>query len=225
MLTKTILAMTLFATLALAMITVLPSSFAAEELVMNGGFETGYFVGWNAPCQVSPYFGSCAIVPPNFQAPYGPWYGSSYEIVNVQPRSGRYSARIGTTVYTMGTGSTALLSQNVIVPARSKATITFWYKVEKGAKLEFVLRDANGSGITQRTFGESFGWTLFKYELGGEYAGKTVSLVFQGTAFSEPDQRYVLICDDNGCYLALETYKQSYYAFLDDVSVVAESVL
>ena len=223
--TKTILTLTLLATLALAMITALPSSFAAEDLIVNGGFETGNFLGWNAPCQVSPYFGSCAIVPPNFQAPYVPNYHSSYEIVNVQPRSGRYSARIGTTVYTMGTGSTGLLTQDVTVPARSKATITFWYKVEKGARLEFVLRDANGSRITQRTSGESFGWTLFKYELGGEYAGKTVSLVFQGTAFSEPDQQYVLVCDvEGGCYLTIETYKQSYYAYLDGVSVVAQSV-
>jgi hypothetical protein len=224
MLTKTILAMTLFATLALPMIAVLPSSFGAEDLVMNGGFETGYFVGWNAPCQVSPYFGSCAIVPPNFQAPYGPRYDSSYEIVNVQPRSGRYSARIGTTVYTMGTGSTGLLSQNVVVPAKSKATITFWYKVEKGAKLTFVLRDVNGSDIAQKTFGESFGWTLFKHELGGEYAGKTISLIFQGTAFSEPSQRYEAVYLENTIWFVLVDFKQSYYTYLDDVSVIAEPV-
>ncbi len=219
---KTKLALALFVAMTLAAATGLPHAFAAEELIVNGGFETGNFKGWDAPCQVAPYFGSCAVVSPSVQAPYGYRYEFQYDTPTAQPHSGNYSARIGTTAYSLGIGGTGSLSQNVTVPAKSRATVTFWYRVEKGAKLELILKGADGSVIRQRTFEESPGWTLFKHELGAEYAGKTVSLVFQGTAYSENSQRYETVNLGDSAYTALVTFKQSYYTYIDLVSVVAE---
>jgi len=181
---------------------------ASEDLIVNGGFEIGNFVGWNAPCQATPYVGTCMVVSSNIG----------------QAHTGNYSAEIGTTTYSMGVGTTGYLSQNITVPARSKATLSFWYRVDKGAKLRFYLQDAAGYKIQESTFGETPTWTQFRYEISPQYGGKSIILVLEGTAFSDLQSRYEEVnFSSDGGYRALVTFKQSYYPYIDDVSVIIEA--
>ena len=173
----------------------IPSALASEDLIVNGGFETGNFKGWDADatCKVRPHSVS----------------GQYYEPAH----TGKYSARIGTE------NVKGSLSQTITIPEKSKADVSFWYRVEKGSSLDFYLRGADGSTIQRWGFEQESAWTLFKCEIGPQYAGKSIALVFEGKGFLELTYELVWVWDPNQGWIQLRQEVRHYYwPYIDDVS-------
>jgi len=165
---------------------------------VNGGFETGDFKGWDADA-------TCKVRPHSVKE-------QSYEPAH----AGKYSARIGTE------NVKGSLSQTITIPEKSKAFVSFWYRVEKGSSLAFYLRETDGASIQNWAFREESAWTPFNYEIGPQYGGKSIVLVFEGKGFSEWKTEPVWVLTDQGWILLYEQVKHSYWPYVDDVSVIHE---
>jgi len=178
----------------------IPRGFASEDLIVNGGFETGSFEGWTADrtCQVRPH-----------EYPASPTH------------RGNYSASIGTVNPNIKTKGS--LSQTIKIPEDSRAAVSFWYRVEKGSSLDFYLRDGGGSMIQNWTFQEKTGWTPFVYELSPRHAGKSIVLVFEGRGFMEMVWVPRLFLTERGLEERYVPVRVNYYPYIDDVSVIPQS--
>ena len=170
-----------------------------QELVTNGGFEMG-MQGWT---------------PVNAFAVTSTQQGY-YDATTHPPHSGQYSAQVGS-VYQPGT-----LSQTVTIPSKSKARFTAWYRLEQGASITILLKASDGSTI-QNWAGSGSGWTTVSYDLNPSYAGQSITIEFdgQGNAVIQP---YVGICGYGRFGFPFYCTCQSesdYFAFVDDVSVIA----
>ena len=176
----------------------IPQAFASQDLIVNGGFETADFKGWGADA-------TCKVRPHSVKE-------GSYEPAH----EGRYSARIGTE------NVKGSLSQTITIPEKSKAFVSFWYRVEKGSSLTFYLRETDGASIQSWAFREESAWTLFNYEIGPQYGGESIVLVFEGKGFSEWKSEPVWVLTDQGWILLYRQVKHSYWPYVDDVSVIHE---
>lgn len=168
-----------------------PNVLALDELVVNGGFESGEFGGWNADA-------TCQIIP----------------MYRLKPHEGWYSVRIG------AESRPGTLSQTFVIPDKSTANLSFAYRLDEGATLDVRLYLMNGTTIRHWNLTEKTDWRLLKHSIGSEYAGKSVVLTFKGRVFteerwipvdSEPTSRPEMI----GYILV----RINYWAFVDSVSV------
>ncbi len=184
-----------FLMLALAAISfsqILPNGLASEELVVNGGFESGEFNGWDSDA-------TCQIIPMYRLKPHGGWYSA---------RIGAES-RIGT------------LSQTVTIPDKSRANFSFAYKLDEGAVLDVYLSEVNGSTIQHWSLGEETDWRLLKYSIDPRYAGRQILLTFKGKVFTEerlvPTD---LVTPSGEEIIVYMPVKINYWIYIDSVSVV-----
>jgi hypothetical protein len=170
-----------------------------QELVTNGGFENG-MAGWKA-ISAHPVTGQQQDV---------------YDVSNHPPHSGQYSAQVGA-VNQPGT-----LSQTVTIPLKSEAKFSAWYRLDQGTSLTIILKNSDGS-IIQQWAGSGSEWTQVTYDLGPSYAGKSVTIEFDGQANSV-SQSTTGLCGFTRFgfpYYCLYQAESDYYAFVDDVSMVA----
>ena len=194
-----LLCLLMFAVLSLAISHHIPRALASGDLIVNGGFETGDFKGWDADA-------TCKVRPHSVKE-------QSYEPAH----AGKYSARIGTE------NVKGSLSQTITIPEKSKAIISFWYRVEKGSTLDFYLRKADGSTIQRWGFQEESAWTRFNCEIDPQYAGKSIVLVFEGKGFLERTSEVVWVWDPSVGWIQLvRQVVHNYWPYIDDVSAVPE---
>lgn len=202
--THRLLAVLLLPALLLA---IFPISWASEELVKNGGFETADFTGWTAAnSSVQPSKGS--------QNPK-------------TAHSGEYSARIGTETVE------GRLSQSVSIPAKSIAKFTTWYRAEKGSKLGIFLKKSDGTTIAQWSARDNASWTSLTYDLDLSYAGQSVTIEFAGIGRQEIENETHKECDvgpqkpgftlggtnTRKCHMVTEVVDvHHYWPYVDDVS-------
>jgi len=184
----------------------LPVSHASEELVKNGGFETGDFTGWTA---------TNSIVLTNSTV------GTYHETAH----SGKYSARIGTE------NVVGRIAQTVSIPPKSSGKFTAWYRVETGSSLTVSLKKSDGSVIKQWSMTSANSWTSLTYDLDVSYAGQSVTIEFVGLGHRETKTTtiYEYRCDPitNTCYSYPVEYEShnSYWPYVDDVSLTYEVVV
>ena len=173
-------------------------STQSQELITNGGFEAG-LQGWRAV---------------NAQAVTSTQQGL-YDASTHTPHSGQYSVQVGSA------NQPGTLSQTVTIPSKSRVKFTAWYRLEQGASMRILLKGADGSTIQQWT-GSGSGWTLVTYDLGPSFAGQTVTVEFDG-------QGNALVQGATGLcgyrfgmpFYCLYQAETDYFAFVDDVSMVA----
>jgi hypothetical protein len=184
----------------------MPVSHASEELVKNGGFETGDFTGWTAT---------------NSKVLASSTTGTYHETVH----SGKYSARIG------AESIQGRIDQTVSIPPKSSAKFTAWYLVEEGSSLTFSLKKSDGSVIQQWSFTSVNSWTSLTYDLDVSYAGQSVTIEFVGVGYrgTKTTTIYEYRCDPvtNACYSYPVEYEShnDYWPYVDDVSLTYEVVV
>jgi len=166
----------------------------AIELIQNPGFETGDFSNWSADS-------NCFVR-----------RGSYYK----QAHSGEYCARVGTDQ------SSGTLSQTCKIPAKSAATLSFWYSVEKGSTLEArLVKSKDGSLIKPWSLtGEA--WKIAKLDLDLSLANEEVTIEFTGTGHVEEVR--IPVYDPVLKIYYYYTRYYYYYAYVDDVSLVSRVV-
>ena len=180
----------------------LPFSLASEDLVKNGGFETGDFAGWTAT--------NSKVRPHSTEEP---------------AHSGKYSARIGTETIE------GRIAQTVSIPLKSSAKFTAWYRVEKGSSLTVSLKKSDGSAIQQWAATGESSWTSVTYDLDVSYAGQSVTIEFVGVGHRETTSTttYEYYCDPitKMCYSLPVVYQSynNYWPYVDDVSLTYEVVV
>nr|MDO8099458.1 hypothetical protein [Candidatus Njordarchaeota archaeon] len=163
------------------------------ELIKNGRFETGDFSGWDADSNCAPIYRSTG-----------------------SPHSGDYCARVGTA------RSSGTLSQKCRIPAKSAATLSFWYNVEKGCSLEArLIRFKDGSVIGSWTLAGT-PWKSKRHELDPNLANEDVTVELTGTGYVE-EVRVPVYDPVLKIYYYYYTYYY-YYAYVDDVSLTAKVV-
>jgi hypothetical protein len=194
-----------------------PVSYADEELVKNGGFETGHLSDWIT---------DAAVVRRSVDTAKQ-WEPS---------HSGEYSARIGKS----GTVVEVHMSQAVLIPSKSTANFTAWYRVDKGASLIIFLKASDGSIIASWRVASTVSlrdepWRSITYDLDLSFAGQSIAIEFVGQGDvscskqshgqqSQPSQEG---CPSGTlCFEETKRHKQSYtqtcyyaYPYVDDVSV------
>ncbi|MEM3381897.1 MAG: hypothetical protein QXQ11_07070 [Candidatus Bathyarchaeia archaeon] len=174
----------------------IPEVFSSEELISNGGFETGDLSGWNvnATCEVRSY-------------------------VYLRPHMGKYSLRLGVEE---GEG---VLSQTIMVPEGSKANFSFAYKLDEGATLDVYLRDASRSAVQHWSLREETDWKLLKFEVDTQLVGKPLTIIFVGKVFTEKRLEAVEVTSPTGQTSIIYTWSiYNYWPYIDSVSVVFEKV-
>ncbi len=139
--------------LMLCCLTLFHSSIAytLEDLVKNGGFETGDFAHWT---------GAEIKVVPNAD-------GSP-------AHSGEYSARIGSE------SSDGQVSQVISIPSKCTGKFTAWYRLEERTRLIILLKSNEGSVIQQWSMTDGESWTPVTYNLDPSYVGGSISIEFVG---------------------------------------------
>lgn len=171
----------------------------SQELILNGGFETGNFDGWAADrtCEAKEN-----------EYPASPTH------------KGGYSARVGTANPNIGSSS---LSQSILIPEKSKGIVTFWYRIGPKSKLDFLLKTEDGSIIEHWTFDEYPSWKYFSYEISPIYSGKLLTLVFEGRGFMEWVKEPTPTLTEKGWEMVMQPKRKNYYPYIDDVSVIVQS--
>jgi len=179
---------------------------ASQELVQNGGFEDD-FSGWT-------HTNAFAVTS----------QGGGYDALSHPAHSGTHSAKVGTVT------NPGMISQSVTIPPKSSAKFVAWYRVEKGSSLTISLKTADGSLINQWAFSATVGvpvWTQVAYEVDVTYAGQSVTIEFDGAGYRETtsETTFEYYCDpvSGECYsfpVQFQNYND-YYAFVDDISMVA----
>ena len=106
------------------------SAVAAEELLVNGDFETGNFNGWTATST-----GGSQLTPWTVSPAYGGYFFNSH------PFSGNYDALNG---FDGMAGLQYQLYQNVAIPADSTSAVLTTH--------DRIVYSANGTGTQNRTF-------------------------------------------------------------------------
>jgi len=131
--------------------------------------------------------------------------------------SGQYVARLGNEY--LG----ATISQEILVPEKSRATVRFWYALQKGTSIAFSLRETNGSIIKSWKFEEPYEtWQQFSFELDPSYPSRSVVLVFDGKVWYDTVVPEYTTNERGEVILTYKKGMMPYYPFIDDVSVVAE---
>jgi hypothetical protein len=173
-------------------------STQSQELITNGGFEMG-MQGWNAV---------------NAQALTSTQQGL-YDASTHTPHSGQYSAQVGSA------NQPGTLSQTVTIPPKSKVKFTAWYRLEQGASIRILLKGPDGSTIQQWS-GSGSGWTPVTYDLGPSFAGQPVTVEFDGQGNAVVQSASGLCGYRFGLpFYCLYQAESDYFAFVDDVSMVA----
>jgi hypothetical protein len=171
---------------------------ANEELIINGGFESNSFNGWQTT-------GICKVRPHRIDAS---WYEPAH--------SGKYSARLGEAERWGG------ISQTVSIPEGSEAYISFWYRVEKGCILDVILK-TDGKEINSWRFTSETDWKEEVYHLDASYAGKSLTIDFKGKGYeiTEYIEIPVIISTDKGPVMVYVTkaIPKQYWPYVDDVSI------
>lgn len=177
----------------------LPAVAQGQELVKNGGFESG-MQGWKA-------VNAFAVT----QNQLGYYDASSHP-----PHSGQYSAEVGTATQ-VGT-----LDQTVTIPAKSKATFSAWFRIEQGASLTIALKASDGSRIHQWSESGSQQWSQVTYDVSAQFAGQQITVEFTGQG-NEQLTTVTYYCADayGNVYLCSGLSYADYFAFVDDVSMIA----
>ncbi|MEM2982983.1 MAG: hypothetical protein QXH17_07450 [Candidatus Bathyarchaeia archaeon] len=171
-----------------------PDVFSSDELISNGGFETGDLSGWNVTptCDVRSY-------------------------VYLRPHMGKYSLRLGVE------GGEGVLSQTIRIPERSKANFSFAYKLDEGAALDVYLRDASGSDVQHWSLREETDWKLLKFEVDAQLIGKPLTIIFVGKVFTEKRLEAVEVTSPTGQTSIIYTWSiYNYWPYIDSVSVIFE---
>jgi hypothetical protein len=175
---------------------IIPETLSYEDLVLNGGFETGDLSGWNVN-------GTCEV--------------RSY--VYLRPHMGKYSVRIG------AEGGEGILYQTIEIPEGSKANFSFAYKLDEGAALDVYLRDASGTSVQHWSLREKTDWKLLKFEIDTQSAGKPLTIVFVGKVFTEKRLEAVEVTSPTGRTSIIYTWSiYNYWPYIDSVSVVFKRV-
>jgi len=165
-----------------------------NELVVNGGFETGDFNGWSAD-------NNCAVI----------YIQASTDLTAHDSRS-KYSTRVGT-ARMAGT-----LAQTVRIPAKCAATLSFWCIVGQGCTLDGkVTRKKDGAVIASWSLAGA-AWKSKKQELDVSLANEEVTIEFTGTGYVE--EKVVRMFDPFSKMWFYQTYREYKYAYVDDVSLV-----
>ncbi|MEM2865410.1 MAG: hypothetical protein QXR65_09140, partial [Candidatus Bathyarchaeia archaeon] len=133
---------------------------ADGELIVNGGFESGSFDGWQTT-------GVCEVRPHRVHERVGREYWHE------PAHSGGYSARLG------GEDDWGGISQTFLIPECSEAQISFWYRVEKDCTLDVVLSTPKGEITSWRVTDETDSSDA-TYHLDSSYAGSSVTIDIRG---------------------------------------------
>lgn len=157
------------------------------ELVSNGGFETGDFSGWQADS-------NCQMARSAYSEP---------------SHSGYYCARVGTD------SSSGTLSQTCRIPGKSAATLSFWYRVEKGCSLEAKLTKSRDGSVIKSWSLKGDSWKSIKLDLDLSLANQQVTIELTGTGYAE-EHVYSMLTSRGIMYFSSYTY---YYAYVDDFSL------
>jgi len=179
-----------------------PISLASQELVENGGFESGKSNGWTATN--SKVLKQTSSVPSH---------------------SGAYSARIGTST------SQGEISQTVQIPAKSSGKFTAWFRLEKDATLSISLKKGDGSVVQDWSKTGISGWTSVSYSLDASYSGQNVTIDFTGMGHRETIIISSICASFDPVTGAYFTYPCSYpssndyYAYVDDASLASQIVI
>ncbi|MBS7628947.1 hypothetical protein KEJ23_03100, partial [Candidatus Bathyarchaeota archaeon] len=172
----------------------IPEVLSSEDLISNGGFETGDLSGWNvtATCEVRSY-------------------------VYLRPHMGKYSLRLGVE------GGEGLISQTIRIPEGSKANFSFAYKLDGGAALDVYLRDSSGSDVQHWSLRDETDWKLLRFEIDARLAGKPLTIMFVGKVFTEKRLEAVEVTSPTGRTSIIYTWSiYNYWPYIDSVSVVFE---
>jgi hypothetical protein len=123
----------------------------AQELVVNGGFETGDFTGWTQ----SGNTGATGVDDSN-------------------PHSGRYAAYLGPV------GSEGFLSQNLTTVAGGTYTLSYWLANDGGTPSSFraIINGADlaGSGLTDPS---GFAYTQYAFDFVATGTATSLSFGFR----------------------------------------------
>jgi len=162
------------------------------ELIKNGGFETGDFSDWGADS-------SCKVVRSSYYEP---------------AHTGDYSARIGTH------SSSGTLSQKCRIPAKSAATLSFWYTVERGSRLEARLVKSRDGSLVRSWSLTGEAWKPVKQDLDLSLADEEVTIEFTGVG-DVKEEVTPYLTPAGIIYVRSYTY---YFPYVDDVSLVSRVV-
>jgi hypothetical protein len=162
----------------------------------NWGFETGNFTNWQHGGELAQ------------------------SVSTARPRSGNYSARLGSPSYNCWYGvpvGSAWMGRSVTVPSGGSPTLSFWYRIytqDKNSTLsdqydffavyingsDLVIKDANTIQPVDLTCNTTYdlGWKFVNFSLDA-YKGQTIEITFYN--YNRPDKWY------------------NTYTYVDDISV------
>jgi hypothetical protein len=130
-----------------------PSFGQSNELLANGGFETGNFDGWKAGRD-------CLVVDDALAS-----------------HSGSYMARVGSP------DSWSTLNQTISIPDNAIGNLSFWYLVEEYARLVATLRTSDGSVIQSwQAINDSI-WHEISFQLESVYGDAGLKIEFKGVGY------------------------------------------
>jgi hypothetical protein len=145
-----------------------PPSFGQSELIVNGGFETGNFDGWNA--------GKYCLAIDDALASH----------------SGSYMARVGSP------DSWDTLSQTISISNQTIGNLSFCYLVERDARLVVTLRASDGSVIQSWRATDDSIWHEIIFHLEPTHGETSLLIEFKGVGYKvleggvdEPKEVYI----------------------------------
>ncbi len=138
-------------------VTVQSQSTSGQDLIANGGFETGDFSGWALSGNVGPFLS----------------YGPQAFMVN-SAKSGSYAAGFGPV------GSDGKLSQDIPTTAGQHYTLDFWLANASGGTDDFAVK-WNGQTLLAMVNQSAQGYTEYKFDVVGTAGTSHLEFDFRKT--------------------------------------------